>query len=259
MRKNKEQWKCPNDRYLMLRSKIGGGWSIHTGHYDERKVTYSCQEQQIIINVLARSKKLEQREKKRIRNLNHKLKKLENNVTNNDTSVCHLCGETFRLFISCLTCVTCNKLFKKSGSWFYGKQRAIQNVENVQLVEDTTSKPNSKQSNTPKNNSIDEFNMNETLRWVNDPQILRFSKLNKENYSDKKIDKCDKFNEHIHDNERKHSVFPIEQIQNSEKNRKLDKYDDTTRTFLEQREFHRKRFLLSKIRFESIVQLQKFE
>lgn len=148
---NIDRWVCPNDRQLALRAKLGTGWSIHTNRYSQFRKSdqLSIDEQEQILNVIARAEFIENVEQERIGRLVEKLDNMRKNAMGNGSSQCILCGDEFGLLGAsptycddckksvCTKCGvdTCNsqktplwlcklcsesrEVWKRSGAWFF--------------------------------------------------------------------------------------------------------------------------------------------
>ncbi|CAE1269120.1 RPH3A [Acanthosepion pharaonis] len=146
-----DRWVCPNDRQLALRAKLGTGWSIHTNRYSQFRKSdqLSIDEQEQILNVIARAEFIENVEQERIGRLVEKLDNMRKNAMGNGSSQCILCGDEFGLLGAsptycddckkavCTKCGvdTCNsqktplwlcklcsesrEVWKRSGAWFF--------------------------------------------------------------------------------------------------------------------------------------------
>lgn len=107
-----DRWVCPNDRQLALRAKLGAGWSVHTNKFSsfQRVQQLSMEEQEAIMNVIARADMLEEVEQERIGRLVEKLDNMKKNAMGNGSTQCVLCGDEFGLLGASPTfCDDCRK------------------------------------------------------------------------------------------------------------------------------------------------------
>lgn len=146
-----DRWVCPNDRQLALRAKLGAGWSVHTNKFSsfQRVQQLTIDEQEQIMNVIARADMLEEVEQERIGRLVEKLDNMKKNAMGNGSTQCVLCGDEFGLLGAsptfcddcrkavCTKCgvdtMNCHKqplwlckicsenreVWKRSGAWFF--------------------------------------------------------------------------------------------------------------------------------------------
>ncbi|KAK3086805.1 hypothetical protein FSP39_023732 [Pinctada imbricata] len=148
---NMDRWTCPNDRQLALRAKLGTGWSVHTNKLAsfQRTDHLSMEEQEHIMNVIAKADYLEQVEQERIGRLVEKLENMKKNAMGNGNTQCILCGDEFGLLGAnptrcddcknavctkcgidtynwqkqqlwlCKICSENREVWKRSGAWFF--------------------------------------------------------------------------------------------------------------------------------------------
>ncbi|XP_078083447.1 rabphilin-3A-like [Mustelus asterias] len=147
---NTERWVCPNDRQLVLRAKLGAGWSVHTNKTEKQRKNEELteEEKEIINRVIARAEKMEEMEQERIRRLVDRLDNMRKNVMGDGLSRCILCGEQLGLLGShsvvcedckknvctkcgietpnrpravwlCKICSEQREVWKRSGAWFF--------------------------------------------------------------------------------------------------------------------------------------------
>ncbi|XP_048728478.1 rabphilin-3A-like isoform X3 [Ostrea edulis] len=146
-----DRWVCPNDRHLALRAKLGTGWSVHTNKLSTfHKVDQlNMEEQEHIMNVIAKADYLDQVEQERIGRLVEKLDNMKKNAMGNGTTQCILCGDEFGLLGAspthcddcknavctkcgidtfnsnkqqlwlCKICSEYREVWKRSGAWFF--------------------------------------------------------------------------------------------------------------------------------------------
>lgn len=146
-----DRWVCPNDRQLALRAKLGAGWSVHTNKFSsfQRVQQLSMEEQEQIMNVIARADMLEEVEQERIGRLVEKLDNMKKNAMGNGSTQCVLCGDEFGLLGAsptfcddcrkavctkcgvdtfnchkqplwlCKICSENREVWKRSGAWFF--------------------------------------------------------------------------------------------------------------------------------------------
>ncbi|XP_061196421.1 rabphilin-3A-like isoform X1 [Saccostrea echinata] len=146
-----DRWVCPNDRHLALRAKLGTGWSVHTNKLStfHKGDQLSMEEQEHIMNVIAKADYLDQVEQERIGRLVEKLDNMKKNAMGNGTTQCILCGDEFGLLGAspthcddcknavctkcgidtfnsnkqqlwlCKICSEYREVWKRSGAWFF--------------------------------------------------------------------------------------------------------------------------------------------
>lgn len=146
-----DRWVCPNDRHLALRAKLGTGWSVHTNKLStfHRGDQLSMEEQEHIMNVIAKADYLDQVEQERIGRLVEKLDNMKKNAMGNGSTQCILCGDEFGLLGAspthcddcknavctkcgidtfnsnkqqlwlCKICSEYREVWKRSGAWFF--------------------------------------------------------------------------------------------------------------------------------------------
>ncbi|XP_065934669.1 double C2-like domain-containing protein beta isoform X4 [Magallana gigas] len=146
-----DRWVCPNDRHLALRAKLGTGWSVHTNKLStfHKGDQLSMEEQEHIMNVIAKADYLDQVEQERIGRLVEKLENMKKNAMGNGQTQCILCGDEFGLLGAspthcddcknavctkcgidtfnsnkqqlwlCKICSEYREVWKRSGAWFF--------------------------------------------------------------------------------------------------------------------------------------------
>ncbi|XP_041349378.1 double C2-like domain-containing protein beta isoform X1 [Gigantopelta aegis] len=122
-----DRWVCPNDRQLLLRAKLGAGWSVHTSRLGQfqKSDQLTLEEQEHIMRVISRAEYLEQVEQERIGHLVDKLENMKKHCIGNGSTQCILCGDEFRLLGASPTfCDDCRKaVCSKCGVDTYGSNR----------------------------------------------------------------------------------------------------------------------------------------
>ncbi|BHF59194.1 double C2-like [Sparganum proliferum] len=107
-----DSWVCPNDRQLVLRARLGTGWStFSSANQWSANMRLSNEELDHISQVLQRSEIINERENHRIESMMKRLENLTLSSAPSNKSACTLCGQEFGLLSkSANRCADCGRL-----------------------------------------------------------------------------------------------------------------------------------------------------